>query len=69
MSPVAQSVGKLFTDPGVVSPIPVHTFVEIDRALLSTSVLLVPLIQEELLSVKSKRTVGNMSRGMRFPTI
>ena len=40
-------------DPGIVSLIPArsHTFVEIDHQIISTVILLLPLIQEGLLSV------------------
>ena len=43
-------------DPGVASSIPAqsHTFVEIDHEIISTVILLLPLIQEGLLSVTSK---------------
>ena len=49
---VAQSVGSPAADPGVVSLIPAwsHTFVEIDHEIISL-VILLPLIQEGLLSV------------------
>ena len=58
---VAQSVLCLATDvsltadPGVASLIPAgfHTFVEIDHEIISTVILLLPLIQEGLLSVTS----------------
>ena len=54
--PVVQSVVSLIADPGVMSLIPAwsYTFMEIDRGILSTVVLLLPLIQEGLLSVTSK---------------
>ena len=44
------------TDPVGVSLIPAkpHTFVEIDLELFSMTILLLPLIQEGLLSVTSK---------------
>ena len=51
---VVQSVVSPIADPGVVSLIParLHTFVEIDRELFPTIILLM-LIQEGLLSVTS----------------
>ena len=59
---VAQSVTCLTTDaclaaiPGVASSIPArsHTFAEIDHEIISTVILLLPLIQEGLLSVTSE---------------
>ena len=53
---VAQSVTCLTADPGVVSLIPAwsHTFEEIDHEIISTLVLLLPLIQEGLVSVTSE---------------
>ena len=47
--PVVQSVVSPIADPGVMSLIPArsHTFVEIDHEILSTIILLLPLIQEE----------------------
>ena len=50
------SVASLTADPGVPSLIPArsHTFVEIDHEIVSTVILLPPLIQEGLLSVTSK---------------
>ena len=47
---VAQSVASLSAEPVVVNLIPISTFVEIDYELV-TSVILLPLIQEGLLSV------------------
>ena len=44
---IAQSVASLIADPGFAHP---HTFVEIDHEIFST-VILLPLIQEGLLSV------------------
>ena len=54
--PVEQLVVSLAADPGVTSSIPAqtHTFVEIDCEIISKFILL-PLIQEWLLSVTSKR--------------
>ena len=54
--PVAQSVASVTVDPGVASLIPAwsHTFVEIDHEIISTVILLLPLIQEGLLSVTSE---------------
>ena len=51
--PTAQSLVSLIADPGFVSSIPArpHTFVEIDHEIFSTVSLLLPLIQEGLLSV------------------
>ena len=53
---VEQWVGSLIADPGIVSLIPVrsHTFMEIDREIISMVILLLPLIQEGLLSVTIK---------------
>ena len=49
-----QLVTSLSADRGVLSLIPSwsHTFVEIDREIISTIVLFLPLIQERLLSVQ-----------------
>ena len=54
--PVAQSIASLIADPGVTSLIPAqsHTCVEIDYEIFSTVILLLPLIQEGLLSVTSE---------------
>ena len=54
--PVAQLVTSLTADPGVASSIPTrsHTFMEIDHEITSTVILLLPLIQEGLLSVTSE---------------
>ena len=50
--PVGQSVASPIADPGVMSwP---HTSVENDREIYSTVILLLPLIQEGLLSVTSE---------------
>ena len=51
--PIAQSVASLTADPGVMSLIPAwsHTFVEIKHEIISRVILLLPLIQEGLLSV------------------
>ena len=51
--PVAQFVASLIADPGVVSLIPTrpHNFAEIDHEIFFTAILLLPLIQEGLLSV------------------
>ena len=53
---IAQSVARLIADPGVVSLIPArsHTFVEIDNEIFSMDILLLPLIQEGLVSVISE---------------
>ena len=55
LGPVAQLVASQIADPGVVSLTAAwpHTFVEIDHELFSTIILLLPLIQEGLLSVIS----------------
>ena len=55
LGPVGQSVTNLLADSGVVSLIPgwPHIFVEVDHQIFSTVVLLIPLIQEGLLSVTS----------------
>ena len=47
---VAQSVASRAADPGVASSIPTwsHNFVEIDNEIISTDILLLPLIQERL---------------------
>ena len=51
-----QPVASVTTDPGVASSIPVqsHTLVEIDHEIISTVILLLPLIQDGLLSVTSE---------------
>ena len=56
---VAQSVVSLAADPGVASVIPVrsHTFVEFDHEIISTVILLLPLIQEGSLSFTSEKYV------------
>ena len=56
--PVAQL--SLTADPEVPSLIPKrsHTFVEIVHDIISTIILLLPLIQEGLLSVTSESTVN-----------
>ena len=53
LGPVAQSVASQTADTGVASSNTArsHTFVEIDREIISTVVLLIPLIREGLLSV------------------
>ena len=52
---VVQSVACPTADPGGESSIPArsYTFVEIDREIISTVILLLPLIQEGLLSTTS----------------
>ena len=47
---------SLIADPGVVGLIPAHfhTFVEIDGEIFSIVILLIPLIQERLVSVTSE---------------
>ena len=51
-----QLVMPLTADPGVASLFTArsHTFVEIDHEIISTAILLLPLIQERLLSVTSE---------------
>ena len=51
-----QLIASLFADPGVLSLIPVriHTFVEIYCEIFSMFILLLPLIQEGLLSITSE---------------
>ena len=46
------SVASPIADPGIVSSTPAwpHTFVEIDHEIFSTVIILLPPIQEELLS-------------------
>ena len=55
-SPIALLVASLTADPGVVSLIPArsHALVEVDHEIISTVILLLPLIQERLLSVTSE---------------
>ena len=50
---LAQSVASLTADPGVGGSVPTlsHTFVEIDHEIVSMVILLLPLIQEGLLSL------------------
>ena len=49
---VVQLVTSLTADPSVVSPmVRSHKFVEIDHKIIFTVILLLPLIQEGLLSV------------------
>ena len=54
---VAQSVTCLTADPGVASSIPAryHTFVEIDHEIISTVILLLPLIFSRRVVVSYKR--------------
>ena len=51
-----QSVASQTADPGVASSIPTrsNTYVEIDHVIISMVILLLPLIQEGLLSVTSE---------------
>ena len=53
---IAQLVACPTADPGVASLIPArsHIFVEIDHEIISMVILLLPLIQEGLLSVTSE---------------
>ena len=48
--PIAQMVTSPIADPGITSLIPVlsNTFVEIDHEIISTTILLLRLIQEGL---------------------
>ena len=57
LGPLGQLVASLIVDPGVMSFIPAspHTFLEIYHEMLSTVILLLPLIQEGLLSDIYKR--------------
>ena len=54
--PLALSVTGLTAGPGTASSIPArsHTFVEIGYEIISSVVLLLPLIQEKLLSATSE---------------
>ena len=54
--PLALSVTGLTAGPGTASSIPArsHTFVEMGYEIISTAILLLPLIQEELLSAISE---------------
>ena len=56
MGPIAQLVAGQIVDSGVVGSILArpHTFVEIDHEIFSVIILLLPLIQEGLLSVTSE---------------
>ena len=56
LGPVAQSVASSTADPGIVSLFLArsHTFVGIDHEIISTVILLLPLIQGGLLSVTSE---------------
>ena len=56
---------SLIADPGVTRLIPAqsHTFVEIDHEIISTAILLLPLIQEGLLSVTSESMCTKYSTG------
>ena len=53
----AKSVASLIADPGVMGLIPPqsHTFVKIDHEIIST-VILLPLIQERLVSVNTRES-------------
>ena len=55
---IGQSIPSPSADPGVASLIPAqsHTFVEIDQEIISMVILLLPLIQEGLMSVTSEST-------------
>ena len=55
LGPVAQLVASPTADPGVASSIPAWSFifVEIDHEIILTVTLLLPLIQEAILSVTS----------------
>ena len=58
-------MGQLVTsptaDPGIVNLIPSHshTFVEIDHEIISTVILLLPLIQEGLIVVSYKQSYAH----------
>ena len=56
---LALSVTSLIADPGVASSIPAlsHIFVDVDHEIISTAILLLPLIQEGLLSATSEKYV------------
>ena len=56
LSRVAQSVASLTVDPGVASLIPArsNTFGEMDHEIISTVILLLPLIQGRMLSCTSE---------------
>ena len=58
LGPVAQSVTSQTADPVVANSIPAqyNTLMEIDHELIYTVVLLLPLIQDGLLSVISEST-------------
>ena len=60
LSPLIQSVISLFADPVVVCSVlaPPNTFVEIDFEIFATVFLLLPLIQEGLLSVTNTQGTG-----------
>ena len=49
-------------DQGVISSISAHTFVEIDHKIILMIILSLQLIQEELLSVTSKKYVHKVNR-------
>ena len=53
---LGSSVAGPIADPGVMSSIPAlpHTFMKIDHEIFSMVILLLPLIQEGLLSVTSE---------------
>ena len=56
---IAQSVTSLTADPGVASSIVAqsHIFMEVDHEIISTAILLLPLIQEGLLSATCEKYV------------
>ena len=56
LGPIAQLIASLIADPGFVSlsPAQPHTFVAIVHEIFSMVILLLPLIQEGLLSVTSE---------------
>ena len=58
---LVQSVMRLAADPGVLCFIPAqsYTFVVINHEIISTVILLLPLIQEGLLSVTSESMCTN----------
>ena len=55
--PVAQWLASPTTDPVVVSSIRFNTLVEIEHEIICTVILLLPLIQERLLSATREKYV------------
>ena len=62
--PRSASVASPTADPGITSLIPAksHTFVEIYHEIISMVILLLPLIQERLLSVTSESICKPLSQ-------